>query len=445
MAPNVARRDASSPPSTTVPGAKSGTRLTRLREDTLSRPLITIDIDKIKDEETADLFHGWKSAKMPERNKGIPPVFELTEPGGEPLDPVTIKVIRLILEKLKEKPMVITVVSRKNYGKTVLISTIILQALFAGILDNVIWMSRTAHASSTMKWLPRENIVQGFNPEFIEALLNFKQQLATAATEAGVDSEDLQAMREAGVAHDCLVFDDLLGEQQMVNNYILKRGVSTHRHPVVTMIIGNQTGSVALTPDLKQNSDLIILGRNIAVETVKMHMAVDYDGNEREFAQFIKEFTRARGLMLVYNCFTQKQEFDERWAVIRGPNLPLHKMFRVQNEHAVDYLVPPASDDEEDEDEEQVGGGNDPSPPPQNIYRPRQDQNEGNFDAEPTLYPNTHYQPRHRRPMRMMHGQLFPGSYMGIRGLRPPWAQSVPYSVISTLLGPPRAPPSGIH
>lgn len=314
-----------------------------------AQPLMSLSIDSLKDDSMADLYNGWKSAALPPHEPRIPGYFEEEKPGGAPLDPVTVKVMRLIIQKLKEKPMVITFIAKKNYGKTVLAAMLAVQALLAGVIDDIIWMSKTAYASSAMRWLPKDNLIRGFNDELLKELMDFKQHMATAATDLGIDSEDLQAMRAAGVGHDLLVLDDLLGEGHVINNLQMKRVFSTHRHAVLSVLVLNQSAAFTVSPDVKQNTDVFFIGRNLHDENTKIRTILNFPGSERAFTEFVSRHTRVRGVMIAYNSFTIKTEFDEQWAIIRGPMFKIQNMIRVENSHSLDFLEPPESDDDEDD------------------------------------------------------------------------------------------------
>lgn len=379
------------------------------------QPLQALEIDSDDDDDgPKDLYAGWKDADEP------PPEANLNKSIYEPegMDPVSRKVLRLILQKLWNKPCVGVFVAKKNYGKTMLAVQLCLRALISNTVDGIIWFSNTAFSSSSMNWLPEECKVVGFNQDILKEIIEYKTFLASEAVERGANSDDLQDMRKHGVGHDIIVLDDVMGEKGIMHNMLVKRLLSQHRHPCLTVFILNQSASHVVTPDVKQNADWFMIGRNTFLENTKLRQALNFDGSEIAFNDFVNENTRKQGLMLAFNSFTVKRDFDQQWALIRGANLDLRNIkVEFGGEDFLDFMDPPSSDDEKDEtsssdsDSEDEAGGSGGG-----------GNRVGDVGHRSLLFPSMKDPGPAPMSLQFRHGHVFPGSFGGIRGVRPPWA-----------------------
>lgn len=385
------------------------------------QPLQALVIDDgDKDDEPKDMYAGWKDAVEP------PPEVNLNSAIYEPksMDPVSRKVLRLIIQKLWHKPCVGVFVAKKNYGKTLLAVQLCLRALISNTVDGIIWFSNTAFSSSSMNWLPDDCKVQGFNQDILREIIEYKTFLAGEAVERGANSDDLQDMRRHGVGHDIIVLDDVMGDKGIMNNPLMKRLLSQHRHPCLTVFILNQSASHVVTPDVKQNADWFMVGRNTFLENTKLRTALNFDGSEFAFNEFISNNTRKQGLMLAFNSFTVKRDFDQQWALIRGANIDLRKIkVEMGGTDFLDFMSPPSSSDEEDEEDSETDSDS-------------SDEEGGGREQRALLNPSMTDPGPEPRVLRHHHGFVFPQSFSGVRGVRPPWAihGGTPYVDLNRML-----------
>jgi hypothetical protein len=140
-------------------------------------------------------------------------------------------------------PFSMSVASKRNTGKTVLVSVLIHALLKRKIVDMVLVMSQTQHVNDDYSFLPKR-LRQPFNEEVIKKLMDEQGKIPK--------KERDQVL---------LVLDDVLSDKEAEKSRFIKRLYTLGRHYDINIILISQTSNVALTPAIKQNSDYLLYSR----------------------------------------------------------------------------------------------------------------------------------------------------------------------------------------
>ena len=140
-------------------------------------------------------------------------------------------------------PTAICVASKRNTGKTVLVSALIQALLVTKKVGMVLVMSQTAHVNDDYSFLPGR-LRQAFSEDTIKKLM------------------DKQAKAKKGEREQVLlVLDDVLSDKDAERSRFIKKLYTLGRHYDINVVLISQTSNVALTPAIKQNSDYILYSR----------------------------------------------------------------------------------------------------------------------------------------------------------------------------------------
>ena len=140
-------------------------------------------------------------------------------------------------------PTAICVASKRNTGKTVMVSALIQALIKQRKVDMVLVMSQTAHVNDDYAFLPAR-LRQAFSEDTIKKLM------------------DKQAKAKKGQRdHVLLVLDDVLSDKDAERSRFIKKLYTLGRHYDINVVLISQTSNVALTPAIKQNSDYILYSR----------------------------------------------------------------------------------------------------------------------------------------------------------------------------------------
>jgi hypothetical protein len=140
-------------------------------------------------------------------------------------------------------PTAIAVASKRNTGKTVMISALVRELLTTKKVTQVLVMSQTVHVNRDYWFLP-ERMRQPFNEGVIKRLLDRQ------ATTKKADREQV-----------LLVLDDVLSDKEAEKSRFVKRLFTLGRHYDINVVLISQTSNVALTPAIKQNADYLAYSR----------------------------------------------------------------------------------------------------------------------------------------------------------------------------------------
>lgn len=134
----------------------------------------------------------------------------------------------------------ISVASKRNSGKTVLVSEIISTLLREKKVDVCLVMSGSARLNTDYSFLPKR-LVMPFNAAYLEAVW------------------DSQAAKPAAKRqHVLIVLDDALATPEAIRATIITRYFSLGRHISTSFIVISQHTAVLLSPIIKANSDVIL-------------------------------------------------------------------------------------------------------------------------------------------------------------------------------------------
>ena len=157
----------------------------------------------------------------------------------EQADTQAVESVEDIIERLPEK-FTISCASKRNSGKTVLISELIQKLLEDGRVEMVIVMSGSSGMNNDYDFLP-DGLVMPYSEQVLAKLW---------ARQKGAPKDKRQNVLV--VLDDCLATPEAIQSKMLTNIYALGRHVS------ISCIIISQVANWILTPTIKQNSDMIL-------------------------------------------------------------------------------------------------------------------------------------------------------------------------------------------
>lgn len=140
-------------------------------------------------------------------------------------------------------PFSMAVASKRNTGKTLLVSALIQQLLNKNIVKSVLVMSQTVHVNRDYWFLP-PRLRQPFSEDVIKRLMD---------RQAAIKKEQREQV--------LLVLDDVLSDKDAEKSRFIKRLFTLGRHYDINVCLISQTSNVALSPGIKQNADYIMYSR----------------------------------------------------------------------------------------------------------------------------------------------------------------------------------------
>jgi hypothetical protein len=140
-------------------------------------------------------------------------------------------------------PTAICVASKRNTGKTLMVSALIQALIKQRKVSLVLVMSQTAHVNDDYWFLPAR-MRQSFSEDVIKKLMDNQAKLPKAKREQVL-----------------LVLDDVLSDKDAEKSRFIKKCYTLGRHYDINIVLISQTSNVALTPAIKQNSDYILYSR----------------------------------------------------------------------------------------------------------------------------------------------------------------------------------------
>jgi len=179
-------------------------------------------------------------------------------------------------------PFSMAVASKRNTGKTVLVSVLIQNLIAEEKVDMVLVMSQTVHVNDDYAFLP-PRLRQPFSEDVIKKLMD---------KQAGKKKEDRDRV--------LLVLDDVLSDKDAERSRFIKKLYTLGRHYDINVILISQTSNVALTPAIKQNADYLLYSRLNRYQLATLWESIT-NMDKREFIRFSEENNKNYTFLCVDN------------------------------------------------------------------------------------------------------------------------------------------------
>jgi len=173
-------------------------------------------------------------------------------------------------------PFAMVVASKRNSGKTLMISQLIRCLVNTGKVYAPVVYSNTAHLNGDYGFLP-EGLVRKFDPTNLKNLLEKQSK---------IPKEKRPAL--------LLIFDDVLGDDRALGNNEILYAYAMGRHINVHPILISQTANRVLTPPIRNNADYFVLSRLNRQQLGEVWESIT-NMEKRDFVSFVertnKDFT----------------------------------------------------------------------------------------------------------------------------------------------------------
>ena len=163
------------------------------------------------------------------------------------LSELPVDSVDVLIERLP-KYFTMCLASKRNSGKTYLMSEIIQKLIKAKKVDMVLVMSNSAGLNKDYQSILPPGLVMKFNEKVLEQLWARQQKADMAKRE-----------------HIFIVLDDVLSDPRALRSELVSRIYSLGRHNMISCAVCSQVANHVLTPVMKQNSDMLLwskLNRN---------------------------------------------------------------------------------------------------------------------------------------------------------------------------------------
>ena len=198
--------------------------------------------------------------------------------------------VRQLAKQIKV-PTAIACCSKRNTGKTMMISVLIQELVKQGKADLVMVMSQTVGVNDDY-WFINPRLRQPFNEATIKKLM------------------DRQSKVKKSEREQCLlVLDDVLSSKDAENSRFIKRLYTLGRHYDISVILISQTSNVALTPAIKQNSDYILYSRLNRYQLAALHESVT-NMDKRDFIAYSEANNKGYVFLVVDNTSQSNNPAD---------------------------------------------------------------------------------------------------------------------------------------
>ena len=203
-------------------------------------------------------------------------------------------------------PFAMVVASKRNSGKTLLISQLIKALVNTKKIFAPVVYSNTAHLNGDYSFLPK-GLVRQFSPSNLKALLE---------KQAAIPKSERPPL--------LLVFDDVLGDERAQGSKEILYAYAMGRHINIHPILISQTANRVLTPPIRNNADYFVLSRLNRQQLGEVWESIT-NMETREFISFVELTNKNFTFVVVDNTGHSNDPADFLKLVRAVPELSRHE------------------------------------------------------------------------------------------------------------------------
>ena len=209
-------------------------------------------------------------------------------------DPEGIQSVTEFASRVKV-PFAMAVASKRNTGKTLLVSALIQNLIATRKIDVALVMSQTVHVNDDYAAVVPPRMRQPFSEDVIKKLMD--KQASTPKEKRVKENKIL------------LVLDDVLSDKDAERSRFIKRLYTLGRHYDINVVLISQTSNVALTPAIKQNADYLLYSRLNRYQLATLWESIT-NMDKRDFIRYSEENNKNFTFLVVDNT-SQSNDPDD--------------------------------------------------------------------------------------------------------------------------------------
>ena len=203
-----------------------------------------------------------------------------------------------LIERLP-KYFTMCLASKRNSGKTYLMTEIIKKLIKAKRVDMVIVMSNSAGLNKDYSFLP-SGLVMKFDEKILENLWKRQQ---------GTDMKKRE--------HIFIVLDDILSDPRAIRSEVVSRVYSLGRHNMLSCACISQVANHVLTPIMRQNSDMLLWSKLNITQLTHIWESLS-SVSKKAFVRWSQIFSGVHYNFCVFDNITDKNAPEDFLFVVRA-------------------------------------------------------------------------------------------------------------------------------
>ena len=224
--------------------------------------------------------------------------MEETELTDAQMSDLPVDTVDILIERLPQY-FTMCLASKRNSGKTYIMSEIIKKLIKGKKVDMVLVMSNSAGLNKDYSFLP-SGLVMKFNEKVLEQLWTRQQKTEMKKRE-----------------HIFVVLDDILSDPRALRSELVSRIYSLGRHNMISCAICSQIANHVLTPIVRQNSDMLLWSK--LNRTQLSHIWESMNGvSKKGFIRWAEIFGGVHHNFCVFDNITDKNAPEDFLFVVRA-------------------------------------------------------------------------------------------------------------------------------
>lgn len=224
--------------------------------------------------------------------------------------------IKPVMSLIKRLPKFfsISVASKRNSGKSVLIQEVIKLLLKMKKVDIVIVMSGSAGLNSDYDFLP-DSCLMNYSDSMLSGIYN--KQKTMKINEVMKTKQNLKMNKKEKTPHILVVLDDCLSNQEALSSNVVNQCYAEGRHSNISIIVISQHTALLLDTIKRGNSDIILWNKLNLQQLERLWFSTTHI-TKKDFIAVSEYFGGQNYNFLVLDTYIHSKDPAEFLSVIRA-------------------------------------------------------------------------------------------------------------------------------
>ena len=221
----------------------------------------------------------------------------------------------LIMSDFKfETPFLMACIAKRGSGKSYMTKYLVKYFIENNEIDEVMAFTNTNELNKEYDYLKKKFIFNRYDENKMKKIM---------------EAQKNQLKNKKKVKNILIIMDDVIGSLDSYSD-TMRELITQGRHYKISLILNIQISKREFSTDFRKNCDYFLIGYN-GKDTIKsLYEEFEFDGNLKDFINFIHKNTTDYNFVLYINKVMNTYDINKRYLIIKADNSDDLKKFNIK-------------------------------------------------------------------------------------------------------------------
>ena len=215
-------------------------------------------------------------------------------------------------------PFLACCIAKRNSGKSFLTKYLVKYFIDNGQIDEVMAFTQTNDMNNEYDYLKKKYVFDRYDDDKMNKIMELQKK---QIKKYGKESKKVKNI--------LIILDDVIGSLDAYSP-VIRRLITQGRHYNISLILNIQISKRELSTDFRANADIFIVGYNNRNTIKSLYEEFEFDGNLKDFINFIHKNTTDYNFVLYINKVMNTYDINKRYLIIKADDSDDLKNFNIK-------------------------------------------------------------------------------------------------------------------